>query len=58
MGALRARYGAEEILGRLAFLTGLRETAAPVEARALAETFSWSRVRRENLYLPEGLFES
>ena len=58
MGALRARYGAEEILGRLAFLTGLRETAAPVEARALAETFSWSRVRRENLDLPEGLFES
>ena len=58
LGALRARYGAEEILGRLAFLTGLRETAAPVEARALAETFSWSRVRRENLYLPEGLFES
>ena len=52
LGALRARYGAEEILGRLAFLTGLRETAA------LAETFSWSRVRRENLYLPEGLFES
>ena len=58
LGALRARYGAEEIMGRLAFLTGLRETAAPVEARALAETFSWSRVRRENLYLPEGLFES
>ena len=58
MGALRARYGAEEILGRLAFLTGLRETAAPVEARALAETFSWSRVRRDNLYLPEGLFKS
>lgn len=58
LGALRARYGAEEILGRLAFLTGLRETAAPVEARALAETFSWSRVRRDNLYLPEGLFKS
>ena len=32
--------------------------AEGLEARALAETFSWSRVRRENLYLPEGLFES
>lgn len=58
MGALRARYSAEEILGKLAWLTGLRDTPDPADARELAATFSWERVKRENLYLPEALFEA
>lgn len=58
MGALRARYSAEEILGKLAWLTGLRDTPGPADARELVATFSWERVKRENLYLPEALFEA
>ena len=57
MGALRARYSAEEILGKLAWLAGLQDAPGPVSARELAASFSWERVKRENLYLPEGLFE-
>lgn len=57
MGALRARYSAEEILGKLAWLTGLQDAPEPVSARELAASFSWEQVKQENLYLPEGLFE-
>ena len=56
MGSLRARYSAEEILGKLAFLCGLCATPAPASAWQLARSFSWTRVKRENIYLPNGLF--
>lgn len=56
MGSLRARYSAEEILGKLAFLCGLARTPAPASALELAERFRWADVRRENVYLPDGLF--
>ena len=49
MGALRARYAPEELVGLLAFLAGQQERPDPVEARALAGRFSWETVPREDI---------
>ncbi len=48
MGALRARHGPEEVVGRLAWLAGLRERPDPVRPEALAASFSWDRVGTED----------
>lgn len=55
MEYLRARYTPEALLGRLAKLAGLRETAEPVTARALIEDFSWDKVSRENIVIPSDI---
>ncbi len=44
MEHLRAVCTAEEIIGRLAFLYGLRPDAAPVAAAELAMDFSWHNI--------------
>ena len=49
MGALRRRYSPEELLGILAHLAGQQDTAAPISASRLAETFTWDRVPKEDL---------
>ena len=49
MGALRRRYAPEELLGLLARMAGQRETAEPVSAPALANTFDWGKVPREDI---------
>ena len=41
MEALRANFTAEEIIGRLAFLTGLKPDNAPCRPEELLKTFSW-----------------
>ena len=57
MGALRARWTAEELVGRLALLAGLQSTPEPVTPAALAERFSWEQVPRADIVVPSGLFE-
>lgn len=42
MEALRTRFTPEEIIGRLAYLAGLRISADPVTAAELLQNFSWS----------------
>lgn len=49
MGALRARFLPEELIGRLAYFSGLLNEDTPVSARALLADFTWERVRRENI---------
>ena len=49
MGALRARFLPEELIGRLALFSGLSNEYAPLSARALLADFTWERVRRENI---------
>ena len=49
VGALRRRYAPEELLGVLAKMAGQRDTAEPVSAVRLAETFDWARVPREDI---------
>ena len=44
MEALRADFTAEEIIGRLAFLTGLKPDDAPCRPEELLPLFSWNKV--------------
>ena len=47
--ALRAELSPEALLGRLAFLCGLRERDEPASARELLADFSWDRVKTEDI---------
>ena len=54
---LRARYTAEDIVGRLAYAYGLQEEPAPRTPESLIKDFSWDKVPKKDICLPEGLFE-
>ncbi|MDO4356089.1 MAG: tRNA glutamyl-Q(34) synthetase GluQRS [Clostridia bacterium] len=56
MGALRRSYSAEEIIGKLAWLTGLQPAPEPVSAAELIPAFQWNRVKQQDIFLPDGLF--
>ena len=45
----------EKLLGILAKLAGLRDTDAPVSAAELIEDFSWDKVPKQNVIVPENL---
>ena len=47
--ALRQTTSPEALVGRLAFLCGLRETDAPVTPRELLADFDWARVKTEDI---------
>ena len=53
MEALRQKYAPEQLTGKLAKLAGLRPTAAPVTAAELAADFSWDKVPRADIPIPE-----
>ena len=53
---LRAKYTAEEIVGRLAFAYGLQPEPAPRTPESLIPDFSWDKVPKQDIYLPENLF--
>lgn len=53
---LRARYTTEEVVGRLAYVCGLTDTPAPRAAADLIDGFSWDKVPKNDILLPEGLF--
>ena len=54
---LRGKLTAEEILGRLAFLGGFNPSAEAKSAEQLLADFDWAKVPREDVCIPEGLFE-
>ena len=56
MGILRERYTAGEIIGFLAAAAGLQEKPEPVSARELISVFSWEKVRKNDICLPDGWF--
>lgn len=56
MGVLRAKYSAEELIGRLAHLAGLMDRAEPVSAQELAQDFCWDKVKKSDIFVPDGLF--
>ncbi|MDD5937497.1 MAG: tRNA glutamyl-Q(34) synthetase GluQRS [Clostridiales bacterium] len=58
MGALRRRFSPEELLGLLAQMAGQQDSAAPVTAARLAETFDWSKVPREDITVGASLLRS
>ena len=53
---LRAKYTAEEIVGKLAYAYGLQPEPAPRTPESLIPEFSWAKVPKEDVRLPEGLF--
>ena len=53
---LRARYTPQEIIGKLAYVCGLQDTPAPVSPQELVPGFSWDKVPKQDILLPEGLF--
>jgi glutamyl-tRNA synthetase len=57
MGALRARFEPEELLGHLAALAGLLNAPEAVTAKELVGEFSWEKVRREDVFVPKTLWK-
>ncbi len=53
---LAARYTAPEIIGRLAFVYGLNPEGGPRTPASLLPDFSWEKVPKRDICLPEGLF--
>ena len=53
---LQAKYSPEEIIGRLAYACGLQKAPDPRTPAELADGFSWEKVPRQDIVLPEGLF--
>ena len=56
LAALQTRCTPEEVVGKLAYLAGQNPTAAPKTPQALAKTFDWNAVPRQDIPLPQGLF--
>ena len=56
LDSLQGRVPAEEVLGKLARLAGFHPSGRPCPAAELLEEFSWEKVPREDIRLPEGLF--
>ena len=53
---LRAKYTAQEIVGKLAFAYGLQPEPAPRTPESLIPDFSWNKVPKQDICLPENLF--
>ena len=53
---LRARYTPQEIIGKLAYVCGLQDTPAPAAPQELVPGFSWDKVPKRDILLPEKLF--
>ena len=53
MGTLRARYSPEQLLGKLALLTGMAADDTPLTARELLQGFSWKRIPHEDIVCPQ-----
>ncbi len=51
LGELRKRLTPEELIGILAFSSGLIDKNQPISAKELAREFSWDRLRKEDIYL-------
>lgn len=52
MAHLREKLSAQALIGKLAYLAGLTETAAPIAANELTACFAWDKVGREDLVIP------
>ena len=58
LGVLRERFTPEALVGALACAAGLIDRPEPVAARELIPGFSWARVPKTDLFLPEALLSS
>ena len=51
LGELRKRYAPEQIIGRLAFLTGLTESPEPLTPEQLLPHFAWDKIPTDDIYV-------
>ena len=51
LGALRKTCRPEEILGMLAYASGLISQKQPISARELAKEFFWEKLKKEDIYV-------
>ena len=58
MGAIRAKMPPESLLGTLAYTAGLLPTNTPISAKELAETFSWEKLKKEDIRIDGVLVDS
>ena len=56
IAALKDRYTPQEILGRLAYLAGQQDDLSPVSLDELIKGFSWDKVPKDDILLPENMF--
>lgn len=56
-GLLAKGLTPEDVVGRLAFLAGLLPRPEPVTPEDLLPLFSWEKVPRQDVVIPEGLFK-
>jgi glutamyl-tRNA synthetase len=56
MGALRARYTAPQLLGKLAALAGLVPTPQPLTAQQLVPLFTWDAVPQQSICIASDWF--
>lgn len=56
MGALREKYTAEEIIGKLAHLIGVIDRPEAVSARELVSVFDWDKVKKTDIVVPDDMF--
>ena len=52
LGLLREKFTPEQVIGALACAAGLTDTAEPVSAKELVKAFSWEKIPKHELYLP------
>ncbi len=57
LGALRQRFTAEELLGLLSCSAGILEKNTPISLQELISVFSWEPLKKDAIYLNNGLFE-
>lgn len=56
IGVLRGRFTPEELVGRLAFLAGIRKTSEAVSAKELISEFDWNKVSKQDIVLNDAWF--
>ncbi len=57
LDVLSQRFTAPELVGKLAYLAGLNPDGAPKTPQALCNTFSWAQVPKEDIIVPQDLFQ-
>lgn len=55
LSSLSRRYTAQELLGMLAFCAGIIDEDRPMPLEKLVAAFDWTKVKREDIRLPERL---
>ena len=51
LGSLRSHISPEQLIGTLAFVSGLLDSPQAISAKELAAEFSWEKLRQEDMYL-------